>query len=786
MTSSPRPALKGRRTPPAAQRRQAALVLAIFLISGSALAFEIALTRIFSLLFQYHYAFLAVSTAILGLGLGALLGRLLAPRYPQQVTYQPLWLAALALSLAFPLAAMGMAWFPSVDSILPHTFIALIPFILVGFVSALIFIRFPNDSGLLYGADLVGAAVGVVAVLGLLTLWSAFSVVIFLGGVAGLAAFALILSDQGTAPANPKADRRNWAGASLALLLSLGALALNLSSGTLEFSPAHLASASRDKTMINVLLDPSQAARIVYTAWDPFARVDVVETNDPSTKYVFTDGGAGSFMLHFNGDEASVAGWRDSVEYLPFAVGPAGQTLILGAGAGRDVVLAVLAGSQSITAVEVNPAMVAATRRFGEYNGRILDRPEVKLVVGDARTYVERSLDQYDLIYLNLVYSQAANPASQALVENYIFTREAFRAYLRRLRPGGHLAIISHNALEGSRAALTALQAMKDDGLSPAKALDHLALLMVYNQDPTQRVTMMLFGKDPLTAAELAEMTQGIQRVANLQSLFMPGGFELPFQSLRTGAETIDKFVSADPTYNLAPTNDDRPFFFMLDPGLPLPVVQAGLGAGLLALALLALTLLATRQTGSGWRWIGIVVYVALIGIGFMLVEVPLIQRFQLLLGYPVLSIITVLGALLLAGGLGSLVSQRWPAEGLLRRVIIAAVWVGLVAGLYWLVLPTIVRNLLAAPLELRVLAAIGLTALLGFPMGIPFPSILRVAGNQYQRNVALLWGVNGAFSVLGSTGAIILSMNSGFSWTLAAGIVAYGLVAVLAWRLQS
>jgi len=281
-------------------------------------------------------------------------------------------------------------------------------------------------------------------------------------------------------------------------------------------------------------------------------------------------------------------------------------------------------------------------------------------------------------------------------------------------------------------------------------------------------------------------MTQSIQRVPNLQALFMPGGFELLFKSLRTGEETIDKFVSADPTYNLRPTNDDRPFFFMLDPGLPLPVEQAGLGAALLALALLAFALLATRQPRGGWRWIGIVAYVALIGIGFMLVKVPLIQRFQLLLGYPVLSIITVLGTLLLAGGLGSLVSQRWPAEGLLRRVIIAAVWVGLVAGLYWLVLPALVRSLLAAPLALRVLTTIGLTALLGFPMGIPFPSILRVAGNQDQRNLALLWGVNGAFSVLGSTGAIILSMSSGFSWTLVAGMGAYAVVAVLAWRLQS
>ena len=143
---------------------------------------------------------------------------------------------------------------------------------LVGLISGLVFSGFPGDSGLLYGADLLGAAVGVVAVLGLLTLWSAFSVVIILGAVTGLAAIAFMFAGQDAARASPAASSQRWVGAGLALLLSGGALALNLGTGQLDFSPARLTSASRDKTMINVLLDPVQAAQIVYTGWDPFAR----------------------------------------------------------------------------------------------------------------------------------------------------------------------------------------------------------------------------------------------------------------------------------------------------------------------------------------------------------------------------------------------------------------------------------------------------------------------------------------------------------------------------------
>ena len=132
------------------------------------------------------------------------------------------------------------------------------------------------------------------------------------------------------------------------------------------------------------------------------------------------------------------------------------------------------------------------TQAAADYNGHILHNPAVNLVVGDARTFVERSHQQYNLIYLNLVYTQAAAPASQSLVENYTFTRQALRADLEHLAPGGHLAIVSHNALEGSRAAVTVLQALADLAIPPARALDHVALLMATADDPTLRTSVLL------------------------------------------------------------------------------------------------------------------------------------------------------------------------------------------------------------------------------------------------------------------------------------------------------
>jgi len=167
------------------------------------------------------------------------------------------------------------------------------------------------------------------------------------------------------------------------------------------------------------------------------------------------------------------------------------------------------------------------------------------------------------------------------------------------------------------------------------------------------------------------------------------------------------------------------------------------------------------------------------IGAGFMLIEVPLIQRFQLLLGYPILSLAIVLGTLLLAGGIGSAVSQRWAGPQLPRRVMIAALWIAALAALYRFALPPIVERVLPESLALRSAVVVALTMLLGIPMGVPFPSLMRRVG-QHQRRVALVWAVNGVFSALGSVLAVVISMTWGFSVALLVGAALYAMVALL------
>ncbi len=338
-------------------RQRYLIMLALAVVSAAGLAFEITLTRIFSLFFQYHYAFLAVSLTIFGLSLGAALAH-----FRPQPTIRTITLVLVVLGAVFPITAVILSRYPSASSIAPRAGVALLPFLLIGFFAALTFSRYSSFSGLLYGADLTGAGLGVLLVLVLLSVCSAFSTVLLLGVLVSGVALALAIMDR--------IDRRLIGAAGFVCIAGLVLFVVNLASGIINFDPAALSSVTRDKTMLQILDDPAQDAEIVYTAWSPFAQVDVVETSDPSSRYVFSDGGAGSYMLRYDGSLDSLQGWQQTIDYLPFSVSNVEKTLVIGAGGGKDIALALLAGAQSITGVEVNPAVVKATRHYNELQRR--------------------------------------------------------------------------------------------------------------------------------------------------------------------------------------------------------------------------------------------------------------------------------------------------------------------------------------------------------------------------------------------------------------------------------
>jgi hypothetical protein len=639
--------------------------------------------------------------------------------------------------------------------------------VLVGLLVAALFAARPAESARLYAADLLGAAVGTVAVLFLIAWSGVFTAIMWLALITALLALLLTY-----ASGDRLALRR---AVPVAVVVGVATL-LGQVTELPRFDATAISGAPPDKTMLSVLQDPSQRGRIIDTVWGPFARLDMVETSDPDTKLLFTDGGAGSLMIRFDGDLRQVSDLRQNPDYLPFTLNPVTDTLILGAGAGKDILLSLLAGSKHITAVELNQDVVDLTRRYAAYNGNILDRPEVNTVVSDGRSFVERDNRRYDLVYLNLVYSQAAGHEGSPLAESYIFTTEAFRAYWRHLNPGGTIGIVTHNGFEGSRTLLTAIAALEAEGLSMRQALDRVILYQLRNDNPDTSTNVLLITRTLLDEAALSANVQQAES-RGLQMVYVPATFELPLRDLVKGNAGIYDFAR-NGDYDLVPTSDDKPFFYQLRWGLPESLTI------LLVLTSLAVLVYLVASARAHWRTGGLPVgamslYFVALGAAYMLVMVPLVQRFYLLVGSPTLALVATLEGLLLGAGLGSLLSSRINTS-LVRLVGSAiSILVVLLVG-HALLYPEVTEFLLQTGLPWRVAAVFGLSLPLGVMIGVPFPSGLRIVGQWLPKAVPTMWGLNAMAAVLGSVVASAVAMTFGFQIVLLLAAVLYAGAALL------
>jgi hypothetical protein len=444
--------------------------------------------------------------------------------------------------------------------------------------------------------------------------------------------------------------------------------------------------------------------------------------------------------------------------------------------------MARLAGAEAITAVEINPTLVDLTRAYASYNGNIFDLPNVKTVVTDGRNYVERTDERYDLIYANIVYSQAAVPGTSALAESYIFTSEALRAYWRHLTNAGRIGFVTHHGIEGLRLVVAALDMMRQEGILVADGLKHVALVSMNSDNPQARTSVVMIARQPFTIDMASQFTDHA-RQANAAPLYVPFVFGAGFDAMAGGLESLDQYVAKTRDFNFTPSTDDSPFFFQFNRGVPEGLSDLLFVSLFVIFVYFSWLLFFFVPPGNQHRKrVMLAPYFGILGVAFLLVEIPLAQRFNLLLGQPVLSLVAVVGGLVIGSGLGSLFSSRFSLASLPRRVPMFALIVGAAILVTLPLYSALIR--LALPLDLSIRFVITAAAVLplGFLMGIPFPSGLRIAGQVDPQGLAAFWGANAVTSVLGSALAMIIAMNVGFSGSLIVGAALYGLIAALAY----
>ena len=769
------------------------LLFGLALTSFSALLLELALTRLFSVVLFYHFAFLAISIALLGLGAGGVFAYLWKSRLAAHDTRSlaarlcmvnsAVVLIVLEIVLHVPVA-LQVSW-ANFARLTVLYLVSAVPFFLTGFLFAVVFARESRRIPRLYGADLCGGALACVAVVPLLN-WVGGPNVVLVAGAA--------MAGAGILWSAAKTPRFN---AALLLVLFAALIVANRSGRLIDV--VYAKGLYRDPTWVE------------FASWNALSRVEV--NRQGPAKAVVIDADASTYIM--NADLAHWQGtvWEHNLMSAPPALAnvlrPHGEFAIIGPGGGVDVLRAVANGSPSVTGIEINPiiANTIMRGRYGDYSQRLYERPEVHIHVTDGRSYLRSTPQHFDVVQMTLVDTWASTAAGAfALSENSLYTVEAFREYFEHLKPDGMIAITRwefRHPREALRVVAVAMEALHRLGVAnPAR---NFIVASQGSLDEDGIPVIVLAKLSPFTAAEESAVMAHFSRFSELLPLYLPS---------HPGANSFSNLIASnDPyafargyAYNVAPVDDNAPFFFFtLKPEQILG--EQGLRQGIdwkvnlgvlvlllvlvisiiavLAFLILPLLLKGGRAAHSPFP----LLYFVAVGLGYILVEIAFIQRFVLFLGHPTYALTVVIFLLMLSSGAGSLFSRVWLPNTNLGWVPLALVIITLLFDVF--LLPSRLSALVGLGFANRLLVSGVVLIPLGFVMGMPFPTGLRalaaappakVAADQGTSDNAVewAWAMNAAASVLGSVLAMVIAIAFGLTVTLACGAAAYVLALAL------
>ena len=767
--------------------------------------------RVLSIVQWHHFAYMIISLALLGYGASgtfiAILRRHLETRFRATFALSALlfsiaMLACFVVGQRVPFNALEVVW--DRRQFLYLSIIYLIFFVPFFFAACCIGLAFTCRRAAIsriYFADLLGAGMGAVLIIGISFVLLPQTALLVL---AGLALVASALAGFGSSLRRPLL---------LAQLVWLSILLV----GTPDSWLSLRISAYKGLSQALQVMD----ARIVHTASSPLGMLTVVESPTvpfrdapglsfgsrhvpPEQLGVFTDGDALSAITHYDGDLSKLAFLGDVTAALPYRLLQAPEVLVLGAGGGSDVLLALYNGASRIDAVELNPQMSQLVQEtYAEFAGHLYDDARIMLHTGEARGFVVRSDARYDLIQIGLLDSfGAAGAGVQSLHESYLYTVQGLQAYLAHLQPGGLLAITRWIKLpprDSVKLFATAVEALRGAGVEqPAQ---RLAMIRSWNTS-TLIVKNGNFSKHDITAIREFAATRSFDTVyypqmpraaANRFNLLDQAYlYDAAVALLGDGAEALFSRYK----FNIEPATDDRPYFFhffkwesvrevialrkrggagLIEWGY-LVLVATFIQAVVAGCLLILLPLARIRRSwpaGTGARMGS---YFFLLGLAFLFVEIAFIQKFILFLSHPLYSIAVVLSGFLVFAGFGSAYStrlqRRSPASGVVAAIVI-------IASLYAIALPILFRQFIGYADVVKIALSIVLIAPLAFFMGMPFPLGLRRLADRAPDFIPWAWGINGFASVVSAALATLLAIGLGFTAVLFLALLLYVSAAV-------
>ncbi len=734
------------------------------------------------MVYFYHFAFLAISIALFGLGAGGVLSYVVAAW--RGSLYRKLgWLAAinaigLVLCLWFLLERTGNMTTPE---LMAAYFVSAFPFVLSGTILSLVIGDTIQRVNKVYFFDLMGAAGGCAVLVPLLN---------WVGGPNTILVAAVLFAVSSAIWFHLARAIRGRAIAVLMGLLLVGLITYNS-----KFF------------LIDVKYAKGQRIKDEeFKQWNSFSRIALKPEPGSGMKSIVIDADAATGVARFDFEHLSPRE-RFELAYagpgFPYLLRPGAKTLVIGPGGGWDISRAIASGSKDITGVEINPiiANVIMRNKFPQYSNRLYFRPEVKIVVEDGRSFVRRSHEHYEVLQATLVDTWASTAAgSFALSENSLYTSNAFVDYLSHLTPNGVMAFTRWGfdpPRESLRVVALAVAALKQLGQNePYKNIsvvrENLQQLEHWGAQDT-----ILIARNPLLPSDLNRIRDAAA-TAKMQVVYLPGSDQpSAFRDLLLSKDPKQFYDSYK--FDVRPVTDDRPFFFYtiqprdlwqfmmhasratadykINSAIPVlfGLVAISIVATFVILSLPPLLLGHSLPRGKGS--VRALLFFLFIGAGYILIQVALIQKFVLFLGHPTYALTVIIFSMLLSSGLGSFVSKRLVNARIAKLTVVLMLIVAAVLLLSVIVAP-ISESGVALPFALKVLISVALIGPVGFAMGMPFPTGLTLLERVMPASVRWAWAINAAASVMGSAAAMFLAIYIGLHMTLVIG----GLLYLCAW----
>jgi hypothetical protein len=784
----------------------------VFLITFSTLIFQIAQTRILSVITWYHLAFFAISIAMLGMTVGAVWLYLWRERFERSSLAVVLSNFALAAAVAMPASVMLQFCLVtpvslSLTTVVSWSFLLIVmaaPYVFFGVVVSLALTRSPFPTGLVYGVDLLGAALGCVAVIGLLNVVDGPTSIVLSGTISGLSAMAFAAS--ASSEDQKRLKSRSWWQRPAPVVIVLMAFALLNSLAPVGTHPM------RPILVKNNIEGAGGADDAVYERWNSYSRIVAMPSyiqfpamwgaspKLPSDTRVSEidlniDGMAGTAMFHYDGSRDSISFLQYDLVNLAYRLPGIHKSAVIGVGGGRDLMSAYLLGVSDITGVELNPIFINLHTHDSFYShfSNLTTIPNMKLHMDDARSWFASTTEKFDLVQMSMIDTWAATGAGAfSLSENGLYTLEGWRAFLKAINDDGIFTVsrwyAPDDVNETGRMIGLATGALLDAGVEDARP--HLFVASA------EHIATLVLSKAPFTEEQLRTLNDAVLDLG-FRVLLAPNQ---PPESQLLAAITESHDLSAldrtsDASYlDLRVPTDNRPFFFNQLRFSDIPNAVLGhLGFGVVAgnlwaslglililfisiVAVIATILVPLRGAARECSRPLIVfgsLYFSLIGMGFMLTEIALLQRFSVYLGHPIYSLGVCLFSLILASGLGSLTSEQLKLDAGGKLVV----W-GSIVVVYLVVLVESLPGVLESTTnrERVVRIAISLAAImpLGFVLGFAFPTGMRLVEEVDRQPTPWFWGINGAAGVLASVAGLMFSMSLGINVTLLISAACY------------